>query len=639
MSAGAGSIAPLARVLERIYCAILLIGGITWALDVPSRAGLSLIEPEWLGPYLGVAAAAAFLQKPYGHRVGAVDVLAGLASIASWLWLAFHYGGWLFDVDGYTPEKYVPGIIAIATMVEAVRKSCGTAIAVLAVVLIVYGLLGFLLPQPLQADRVSPELLVMYLYSDTNAIPGLVLGIIASVVLAFIVFGKLMEVSGATGFFTDVAMALMGHRRGGPAKIAVVGSSLMGSITGSPVANIMSTGVVTIPLMKRTGYAPAHAAAIEAVASTGGQIAPPIMGATAFLIAEFLQIDYAEVALAAALPAVFFYLCLFMQVDAVAERDGLVGLPRSELPRLGAAMRVGWIFVVPLAVLIYLLFFQGYSAQLAALLSSALLLVLAMVRGRLRTRAEWADLVFGGGAILVPLVMVAGAAGVVVGIMNVSGLGQSLSYILVQIGSDWGLLTMLLLTAVMSIVLGMGMPSTAIYIVLASVIAPALVKMGVEPLAAHLFIFYFGVMSFLTPPVAVSSYVAAGLAQADMWRTGWIGMRLSAVAFLLPFLWAYDPALILKGSWLAIAIVACTTCVAVLLIARTIRMLGFRSTAARVQGAVLIAAAIGVGGSPVWLGHESLLAFGAAAVGLALYYLSRIPRLVLSAPSGERAQP
>lgn len=638
MSVSADPIAPLARVLERIYCAILLVGGIAWALDLPSRAGLSLIEPEWLGPYLGIAAAAAFLRHPYRRTVGVADVLAGFASIASWLWLAFHYGGWLFDVEGYTPEKYLPGIVAIATMVEAVRKSCGTAIAVLAVVLIVYGLVGFLLPQPLQADRVSPQLLVLYLYSDTNAIPGLVLGIIASVVLAFIVFGKLMEVSGATSFFTDVAMALMGHRRGGPAKIAVVGSSLMGSITGSPVANIMSTGVVTIPLMKRTGYGAAHAAAIEAVASTGGQIAPPIMGATAFLIAEFLQIDYAEVARAAALPALFFYVCLFMQVDAVAERDGLVGLPRSELPRLGAAMRAGWIFVVPLAVLIYLLFFQGYSAQLAALISSALLLVLAMLRGRLRTRAEWADLVFGGGAILVPLVMVAGAAGVVVGIMNVSGLGQSLSYILVEIGSDWGLLAMLALTAVLSIVLGMGMPSTAIYIVLASVIAPALVKMGVEPLAAHLFIFYFGVMSFLTPPVAVSSYVAAGLAQADMWRTGWIGMRLSFVAFLLPFLWAYDPALILKGSWLAIAIVTCTTFVAVLLIARTIRILGIRSTAARVQAVVLIAAAIGVGGSPVWLGHESLLALGAAAAGYGLCLLTRTPRPLLSPQSGERVQ-
>jgi len=612
--------ATLTAGLYRLYCAVLLIGGLAWALDLPSRLGLSLIEPEWLGPYLGVATATAFLQKPYGRSAGLLDVALGFLAVTCWLWLAINYGQWMFDLDGYTLAKFVPGVLAIALMIEGVRKSCGLAISVLIGVLIVYALLGFLLPRPFEADRVSPQLLVMYLYSDTNAIPGLVLGIIASVVLAFVVFGKLMEVSGATKFFTDVAMSLMGHRRGGPAKISVVASSLMGTISGSPVGNIMSTGMVTIPLMKRMGFSGPHAASVEAVASTGGQIAPPIMGATAFLMAEFLQIDYAQVALAATLPALFFYVCLFLQVDAVADRHGLAGLPKAELPRLGAVLRAGWIFILPLAVLLYLLFFRGFAAQIAAVVASALLLVLAVIRGHLRRAREWSDLIFNGGAMLVPLVLVAGAAGVVVGVMNITGLGQSLSTILVQIGTDWGLLAMLMLTAVLSIVLGMGMPSTAIYVILASVVAPALVSMGVTPLAAHMFIFYFGIMSFLTPPVAVASYVAAGLAQADMWQTGWVGMRLAAVAFVLPFLWAYNPALLLDGSWLAILIVTCTTFSAMLLIARSVRVV-------RGQGLGVVAFCVLLGGvivaiatSPIWLGPESLFALAAAGAGVALYY-------------------
>lgn len=613
--------APLIETLGRIYCAVLLFGGLFWAMDMPSRLGWSLIEPEWLGPYLGVATAAAFLMKPYGRRAGWLDAGLGVLAMASWFWMAFRYGFWLFDAQGYTWDKYVPGIIGIALMTEAVRKICGTAIASLLVVMVIYGLFGHLLQRPIQADEVTPATLVMYLYADTNAIPGLVLGIVASVVLAFIVFGKLMEVSGATQFFNDVSMATMGHRRGGSAKIAVSASALMGSISGSPVSNIMSTGTVTIPLMKRMGFKAPTAAAIEAVASTGGVITPPIMGATAFLMAEFLQVDYASIALAATIPALLFFFCVFMQVDAIASRDGLKGLPKSELPKLPQVMRAGWIFVLPFVVLIYLLFFQGFAAQFAAVASSASLLVLALLRGRLRTRAEWAEMIFGGGAMLVSLILIGGAAGVVVGVMNISGLGQSLAVILVDFGSSWGLLAMLALTAVLSIVLGLGMPGTAIYVVLASVVAPALVEMGVSPIGAHMFIFYFGVLSFLTPPVAVASLVAAGMAGADMWRTSWRAMRFASVAFLLPFVWAYNPALLFQGTPLAIAIAIAVTAVAVLLIAKCIRV-----TLGTFLQRVMVLAVFGTAivvlvSAPVWLGATSWWAFGVAAAGVALYYL------------------
>ena len=450
--------------LRRFYQAYLLLAGLVWASNLLLWAGVPLIEPEWLGPYLAVGIAAAFLQVPYRERAGLLDVVLGLAAIAAWLWMSINYNDWLVDFEGATPQKYIPGIIAIVLMMEALRKICGRPITILVWLLIAYGFFGYLLPPPFQAAPQSPEAFVMYLYADTNAIPGLVLVIIAGMVLAFIVFGKLMEVSGATQFFTDLAMAMMGHRRGGPAKVAVVASSLFGSISSSPVGNIMSTGVVTIPLMKKTGFKPHYAAAVEAVASTGGQLAPPVMGATAFLMAEFLNVSYFDVVLAAALPALFYYICLFMQVDAVAQRDGLHGVPKSELPKIVPVLHGGFVYLVPIAVLLYLLFWGGATPAFAALSASGVLIVLALLKHSMLTRREWADFVFGGGAGMVPLILIGGAAGVVVGVMNSTGLGQSLSFVLVQVGTQWGLFVMLVITAVLSIILGMGMPTTAIYV-------------------------------------------------------------------------------------------------------------------------------------------------------------------------------
>ena len=613
----------LITFLQRSYTAFLLLGGVIWASNAMLWLGVSLIDAEWVGVYLAVGIAAAFLQTPYGKRAGLFDIALGLIAIASWGWMSWHFQAWLVDFEGATPQKYVPGVIAIVLMMEALRKASGLSISILVWILIVYGFFGYLIPGPMQATYQAPTAFVMYLYADTNAIPGLVLVIIAGMVLAFIVFGKLMEVSGATQFFTDLAMALMGHRRGGPAKVAVVASSLFGSISSSPVGNIMSTGVVTIPLMKKTGFKPHYAAAIEAVASTGGQIAPPVMGATAFLMAEFLRINYFDVVVAAALPALFYYICLFIQVDAVAAREGLAGVPKSQLPKLLTVLRKGWGFVVPLALLVYLLFWGGATPAFAALAASAVLLMFALVKRRMLTLREWAALIFGGGAGMIPLIMIGAGAGVVVGVMNATGLGQSLSFVLVEAGSSWGLLPMLIITAVLCIILGMGMPTTAIYVILSTVIGPALIKMGVTPLSAHLFIFYFGVMSFLTPPVAVSSYVAAGLAEASMWRTGWVGMRLAAVSMLLPFVWAYDPALLLDGSWTSIVIVIATTMAAILVISRGFVMLQDLERDKLAGGLALVIGALAIGASPVWLGPESLLA-GAIAVA-ALIIIKVLP--------------
>ena len=606
----------------RFYYGFLLIGGVCWVLNIPARLSIPLIETEWLAPYLAVGVAAAHLKFPYGKRAGIIEILIGMVSFACWIWAALNLENWIFDLEGNTPEKFLPGIFALVAMMEAMRKSCGNSITILVWVLICYGLFGHHLPPPIQANYSEPRSLVMYLYTDTNAVLGIVLAIVSTLVLSFMVFGRLMEVSGATKFFTDFAMSIVGHRRGGPAKVAVVASSLFGSVSSSPVGNIMSTGVVTIPLMMKTGFRAHQAAAIEAVASTGGQIAPPVMGATAFLMAEFLQISYFQVIVAALLPAIFYYTCLFFQVDAIARREGFAGLDKSQLPKKGAVLARGWIFIVPLGVLMYLLFWSGMQPAFAALGSAAVLLILAMFKKRFLNRKDWAELIFSGGEGMLPIILIAGGAGVVVGIMNVTGLAQSISFILTQAGSSGGLLVMLILTAILSIILGMGMPSTAIYVVLATVIAPSLIRMGVEPIAAHLFIFYFGVMSFLTPPVAVSSYVAAGMAKASMWTTSWVGMRYAAIAFVLPFLWCYEPALLLAGSWLATFVMIAATLSAVIIFAKDNSFLLFSMIKNDFLRMGLLAGfSLAIAVLPIYFGTESVISIAIAVGGLVLAFI------------------
>jgi TRAP transporter 4TM/12TM fusion protein len=618
----------LLTLLEKLYLGAIVVFGIAWIIDLPRFVDIYLVPAEWMGPLLGIGVAAAFLRFPYlserGRKAGLPELLAGLVALACWTWMSMNYNAWIIDIGGYTADKFLPGVIAVLLLMEAMRKAAGLPITILVWVLIGYGFLGYLLPQPLQAERQPLPTVVMYVYADSNGIPGLVLTVVGTLVLAFIMLGKLMEVTGATKFFTDLALAGMGHRRGGPAKVAVIASSIFGSINGTAIGNIMSTGIVTIPLMKRSGFKPRFAAAIEAVASNGGQLAPPVMGATAFLIAEFLQVSYIEVVKAALVPAVLYYLCLFLQVDAIAVRYGLHGLPKAELPRARAVLAGGWIFLLPLAVLIYLLFWRGFDPGLSALSAFGSLIVLALIRSRgLLDRRAWLDLVVGGGANMLPLLMIAGGAGIVIGVMNLTGLGFSLSLVLNQIGENFGLAVMLVLTGAISIVLGMGMPTTAIYVVLSVVLAPALVGMGISPMAAHLFIFYFGLLSFLTPPVAVASYVAAGLAGSGMWETSWEGVKLATVAYLLPFLWVYNEALILEGSPAEIVYVITSAIVAAVLIGRGMQTARMQHVAKLALGTALCAAALAVGSSSIWLGSDSPVTLAVAAAGVALFLAVR----------------
>ncbi len=611
-------------LLEQLYLAAIVIVGIGWIADIPRYAGVSLIAAEWIGLLLGIGIAGALLKYPYFKRFRIVDVLLGFAALGSWLWMSVNYNDWIIDVAGYTAGKFVPGIVAIVLLMEAMRKSAGLPITVLVWLLIAYGLFGYVLPAPVRAEALPPQAFVMYVYADTNGIPGLVMTVVGTLVLAFVLLGRLMEFTGATRFFTDLALAGMGHRRGGPAKVAVVASSIFGSINGTVIGNIMSTGIVTIPLMKKSGFKARFAGAIEAVASNGGQIAPPVMGATAFLIAEFLQLSYVEVVVAALVPALLYYVSLFLQVDAIAARYALHGMDKRDLPSARALFRTGWAFLLPLIVLIYLLFGRGFDPALSALAAVATLFVLiTILRRRFPRLREIAAMVVGGGESMLPLLMIAGGAGVVIGVMNITGLGFSLSIMLSQIGQNAGIFAMLLLTAALSIVLGMGMPTTAIYVVLSVVLAPAIVEMGVAPMAAHLFIFYFGLLSFLTPPVAIASFVAANLAQSGMWRTSFEGVKLAAIAYLLPFLWCFNPALILDGSPLEIVYAIGTALIGALMIARGMQWVRLGDIRVLVLGFALFAAAIAVGGSTIWFGSDSAINILAGLVGTVLLLVVR----------------
>jgi TRAP transporter 4TM/12TM fusion protein len=458
------------------------------------------------------------------------------------------------------------GSITILLLAEATRRLVGWPLVIIAAAFVVYALFAYLFPGDFYGRGWSIGRLATYLYLDANGIFGLALQVGSSIVLIFILFGEVLNAVGGARFLSDFSQALMGRFRGGQAKIAIVSSSLFGNISGSAVANVVVDGAFTIPMMKRAGYPAPQAAAVEAVASTGGQIMPPVMGAAAFLIAEYLGIPYAEVALAALVPAVLYYVTLFIQVDLLAARNGIYGLPRAELPHFGPVMRRSAGFVVPLAVLIGAMFFMNRRAEEAGLWAtlSALIIGFLTPSTRIGLRGLF-NVMISMGRSMLEIAAITGLAGVVIGVLQLTGLGFTLTLTLLEVGQSSAIL-LLVLTAVVSIILGMGMPTTAVYVLLAVLVAPGLSKLGILPIAAHLFIFYFGMLSMVTPPVCLASYAAASIGKTDPIKTGWEAMRLCAIAYVVPFLFVFSPTLLLIGPWYAVVISVATAVVGAVLL-------------------------------------------------------------------------
>ncbi|MGQ9368313.1 TRAP transporter permease [Azospirillum sp. ST 5-10] len=613
-----------ATLLYRLTTGLLPLVGLAFVFSVPNRIGWPVVMEEYLGAMLGLATCAVLLRHPVRAKAGWADVALGLASLALWLYMAARYEDWIVDAANRPFSKWGAAAAAIALLLWATWRSCGRSIAILFAGFILYGVFGHLIPGPLQAFHQPPEKLAIYLFADSNGIPGSVLRVICTVVLVFVIFGQLLDSSGASKALTDLSMSLLGGRRGGPAKVAILASAAFGSINGTTVGNIISTGVVTIPLMKRNGFRPEQAGAIEAVASNGGQLAPPIMGTTAFLIADFLQIDYAAVVVAALIPAILYFLGLYLQVDAIALRRGLHGLKRSELPALGPVARAGWIHLVPIALLVWLMIGRGYQPTTAGIYASLALLALTLARVRRAPGLrQIADALSGSGESLLTLVVIGGGAGIAIGVLTLSGLGFQLAAALAALTQEAGLFATLVVTAVVCIILGMGMPTSAVYIVLSIILAPSIVEAGVDPLAAHLFLFYFGMLSMVTPPVAVASYVAASMAQASMWATSVTALRLSAVGFFVPFLWVFNPALIAHGTWGEIALAVASVTAGTLLIALALSKLGTTAAGHLAAGLPLGLAGLGVGTATLWLGPDAPSAGVVALAGFALAWYIR----------------
>ena len=595
--------------LKNFYLASLVLLGMLWILDIPVRLNIGVVTASYISLMLAVSIAAGFLLKPSfkGSTSVLLDIGIGLLALISWGWVAVNYIDWLTDLANRGIEKWVPGIIAIILLIEALRRFCGAAITILTVVFIAYGFFGHNLGGIFEGAAVSPTRLILYFYADSGGIPGLILSIVCSVVFGFLLMGELMKTSGGGQFLTDISLSLMGHYRGGPAKVSIVASSIFGSISGSTVGNVMSTGVVTIPLMKKTGLPGYFAAAVEAIASNGGQLAPPVMGATAFLIAEFLDIPYLEVVGAAALPAIIYYVILFAQVDLMAKDNNLRGLKKSETPVFSKLIKQKGLHLIPIVSLIFLMFVIGLQPAKSALMSGFLAILAGLI---LRTVKPSLSLImeFLGNVskTLIPIILIGGAAGIIVGVLNITGLGFNLPLGLTEIGAQYGLLVMLILTGIIAIILGMGMPTAAVYIVLSVVLAPAVIEMGVPVLAAHLFIFYFGLLSMITPPVAVASFVAAGIAEASLWRTSFTAIKLGIAAYFLPFLFVYNDSLLLRGTWVEILLIFLTCLVSGLMIASALREINFRSPNGILRMLCCVCLSLMVGSATLWLERDSM---------------------------------
>ena len=510
---------------------------------------------------------------------------------------------------------------------QALRRCTGWGLLSVVIGFFLYATVAHLMPVALRGKPQIPEALLVYLAFDPSALYGAPLVVGTAIVIMFIWLGDLLIASGGGEFFKDLAVALMGRKRAGPAKICVVGSALFGTISGSAVSNVASVGVFTIPMMKRSGYSARDAGAIEAVGSTGGQLMPPVMGAAAFLMAEFIETPYSTIALAATIPAILYYFGLYVQVDLIAAKGKFERL-NEIIPQTAAVMREGWHFLIPFAVLLFTMFYWESSPEVAAISSSLVMFVVGMLRSYKGKALTFGDLLelASTGRSTTDLFITLAAAGFVIGVLNATGLSFALTLLLVKLAGA-NLFLLLLVGGAIGIILGMGMPTTAVYILLATLIAPSIVATGIPKLAAHMFVLYFGMLSMITPPVALAAYAAANISKAGVMETGWAACRIGWVKFVLPFMFALSPTLLMIGKPAAIAYDAVTAFLGVYI--ATVGIVGYFQ---REIGPVLRVAMIAAGvatilpDSAIGLTVPGLISAAGVLVGgviLIVEYLSR----------------
>lgn len=581
----------------------LVVGVVAFAMSVfHVYARLTVYAPDQhalLFLTLGFSLVLSFLLWPL--RSGATPdripwsdlvLAAGSLGVVGYMFVNYNYVVNRFPTaHPLTPTDMVVGVVAILLVLEATRRTIGAALPIVAIVFLAYGFAGPWLFGWLYHRGLSLELTIDQTYFTTEGIFGVPMTVAGTYVILFIIFGTFLEKSGAGQFFMNFANAIAGGSRGGPGKVSVVSSSLFGTISGSAVANVMVDGWLTIPMMKKTGFKPEAAAAIEAVASTGGQIMPPIMGAAAFVMAEFMGVSYTQVMIAAAIPALFYYGALFAAIHFNAVRSGLKGLPREELPILGLIiLRQGHLFL-PVFVLLGLLLY-GYTPTYAAIIATIALVGISWLRPSTGLRWRTCLEALRDGAIhTVPVAMACASAGIVIGIVLQTGLALRFTAFLVDL-TYGSLLLALLITMVAGVVLGMGMPTTPAYIMQAALLVPAIIKLGVEPMAAHMFAFYFSCLSAVTPPVALAVYAAASIGGAGLWGSGVQAVKFAAAGFIVPFFFVYNPALLFSGPWIEILRAVVTGTIGVVALAAALEGYFLRTATWFERGLFLTAAVL-----------------------------------------------
>lgn len=523
----------------------------------------------------------------------------------------------------------VLALITWAIALEAGRRAGGWPIFVIVTVLSLYPMYSHLMPDIISGIGMPIHDVAIFHVLGEESMFGIPMQAFALLVFGFLLFGVTLQYTGGGPFFINFAFALMGHMRGGPAKVAIFSSGLLGSMSGGPVTNVLTTGPLTIPAMRRTGFSRQYAAGVEACASTGGVLMPPIMGATAFIMANFLGVSYVTVAVAALLPSLLYFYGLFIQIDAYAAREGLQGLPKHEMPRVGQVFREGWHFLAVFLLLLWMLVYMQQEA-IAPFYATGLLLVINQFTSHRLSWEKLLHMVAAIGRLMAELAGILAAIGLIIGSLAVTGMAGTFANDLIYLAGD-NVLILLVMGAVTSFVLGIGMTVTAAYIFLAIILAPALINAGLDPLASHMFIMYWGMLSYITPPVALAAFAAASVAQTSPMRVGLEAMRLGSIIYFIPFFFVFNPAMMLQGSFGDIAPVVITAIIGVTLLSGALQgyLLGFGKLGEGVPGAIsriLILTggfvfAIPGGGitglSQLWLAVTAVIV-ALAGVGLAL---------------------
>ncbi|GAA4839047.1 TRAP transporter permease [Garicola koreensis] len=487
-----------------------------------------------------------------GWRIA--DGALAVASLVPTIYMTLNYEEFVLQAGRFTSTDIVVASLLVVLVLEAARRVTGIALPILGILFIGFGLFGRDMPGLLRHRGYDWDTLAYQFYAGTEGIFGTAVGVAASYIILFILFGAFLAKSGMSQMFNDLAMAIAGQGRGGPAKVATIASGFMGSINGSAIANVVSTGAFTIPMMKKIGYTRTFSGAVESSASVGGQILPPIMGAAAFIMAETIGVPYTTVALAAIVPALLFYISLIVQIHLRATKLGLRGISRENLPAVMEVIKERGHLLLPLVFLVYMLFFSGRTILYSALLTILVTIVVAMLRKNSRMSfRDILDALEEGARSTLGVAVACASVGVIVGVVTISGFGVTLASAIVQL-SGGILFWTLVLTMLACLVLGMGLPSIPAYIITATMAAPALTMLGVEPLVAHLFVFYFGLFANITPPVALAAFAAAGVSGAKPMATGVAAFRLAAAGFVVPYLFVYNPDLLLRGVGLVEAV-------------------------------------------------------------------------------------